>query len=282
MNKSYCGKDCMACLRREELNCPGCRPESGISFCRDCEIAKCCRSKGHETCDTCSMKDAYCSVIRKKDEYPARQERENRLEEEKQLKQQREAARRLEIARDAGKWMGFLFIISIVSTAIGMLTSLFGMDGAGDIIDIVSSLFYYGTLFVMAKYDEKYKTAALCGMVAIISGPLSGESGFMGILGLILSIAAIYGEYQELKAHADIIGRFDGTIYRAWEKWAERYLYCLGGMVVAIVSMFLIPTIGALMLLVVSLVLLAFAFAKIWYLYKSEQVLKEYIKYNSK
>ncbi|MBQ8400958.1 MAG: hypothetical protein IJX14_03420 [Clostridia bacterium] len=45
--KNYCGKDCVSCAVREAENCLGCRHIADFG---ECEIASCCKDKGHESC----------------------------------------------------------------------------------------------------------------------------------------------------------------------------------------------------------------------------------------
>ena len=54
MAETYCGKTCSECRSKEELNCPGCKYGPGREIHGDCKLARCCRTKGHEVCDTCS------------------------------------------------------------------------------------------------------------------------------------------------------------------------------------------------------------------------------------
>ena len=53
MAETYCGKSCVECPRKEELSCPGCKMGPGKQFNGQCELAKCARDKGHETCESC-------------------------------------------------------------------------------------------------------------------------------------------------------------------------------------------------------------------------------------
>ena len=50
MAETYCGKSCEECTKKEQLDCSGCKTGPGRQFGGDCELAKCVRDKGHETC----------------------------------------------------------------------------------------------------------------------------------------------------------------------------------------------------------------------------------------
>ena len=55
MSNTYCGKNCNECTLKEELNCPGCLAGPGAMG-GGCELAACCRTKGHENCSTCGFR----------------------------------------------------------------------------------------------------------------------------------------------------------------------------------------------------------------------------------
>ena len=69
MAETYCGKSCEECTKKEQLNCSGCKTGPGRQFGGDCELAKCVRDKGHETCDTCGFK-GNCGTLRIRDSMP--------------------------------------------------------------------------------------------------------------------------------------------------------------------------------------------------------------------
>ena len=64
MSEMYCGKDCQTCAYREATECRGC-----LSQRQYCEIAHCCRSKGHESCETCSFRNG-CGKLMEKENVP--------------------------------------------------------------------------------------------------------------------------------------------------------------------------------------------------------------------
>lgn len=97
MSETYCGKSCVDCTQKESLNCPGCKAGPGRQFGGDCELAKCVRVKGHETCDTCGFK-GNCGTLRSRDRMPDYRIR----------KIEQEEMRKAAIAKRApilGKWL---------------------------------------------------------------------------------------------------------------------------------------------------------------------------------
>ena len=69
MAETYCGKTCAECTKKEQLNCSGCKAGPGRQFGGDCELSKCVRDKGHETCDTCGFK-GNCGTLRSRESMP--------------------------------------------------------------------------------------------------------------------------------------------------------------------------------------------------------------------
>ena len=110
MTKTYCGKDCEQCAFGRVNGCPGCQNGPGGSG--ECELAQCCRSKGHQSCDTCNFMQS-CTTLHNREQLPIwRQRRRERREEEQQR-----------IDRNAqllGKWLWVLFWL-IIPSAIGSL-----------------------------------------------------------------------------------------------------------------------------------------------------------------
>ena len=101
MAETYCGKNCSECSKKEQLNCSGCKAGPGRQFGGDCELAKCIRSKGHESCDTCSFK-GNCGTYRNRDSMPDYRIRKIEAEE----------MRKAAIAKRApmlGKWLWIIF-----------------------------------------------------------------------------------------------------------------------------------------------------------------------------
>ena len=67
MTKTYCGKDCEQCAFGRANGCPGCQNGPGGSG--ECELAQCCRSKGHQSCDTCNFMQS-CTTLHNREQLP--------------------------------------------------------------------------------------------------------------------------------------------------------------------------------------------------------------------
>lgn len=170
MAETYCGKSCEDCTKKEQLNCSGCKTGPGRQFGGDCELAKCIRSKGHETCDTCGFK-SNCGTLRSRDSMP--DYRIRKIEDE----EQRKAA----IAKRApvlGKWLWIIFWLIIPSTIGGLMANettveiLPGLFTPGQIIDAICALTYGAILMKLGSEEDKYRTSGICALIAGVSVPL--------------------------------------------------------------------------------------------------------------
>ena len=138
MADTYCGKICSECTRKEILNCPGCKEGPGRQYDGDCELAKCCRDKGHEVCDTCGFK-GNCGTLRSKDQQP--DYRKRKIEAE--LRQKQEVAKR---APFLGKWLWVLFWLVIPTTIAGLMENDLVAESA-------PSVFFAGQILSMPSFS---------------------------------------------------------------------------------------------------------------------------------
>ena len=108
MSESYCLKSCADCGK-----CSGCR--SGAYAAR-CDIAKCCREKNHENCDSCT-RGITCPTRSVRDMMPQKIHDQDRREAE------RLAAKRAN-AGVMAKWVSIIFWCTIAAIAVGLLSFL--------------------------------------------------------------------------------------------------------------------------------------------------------------
>lgn len=86
MEGTYCGKLCEECQYKEMLQCPGCKEGPGKAWNCECELAKCCRDKGHQNCTTCSYSTS-CGKLRGRNNEPEQRlrKREDEIEKKKMI-----------------------------------------------------------------------------------------------------------------------------------------------------------------------------------------------------
>ena len=114
--ETICGKSCEACAWKEPLNCSGCREDMGRPFSGPCDIAACCREKGHQRCETC----AYLSGC------PRRARRDDIPWQELQRREDEAASQRLlaETAPLMAKWVPLIFWLAVPLVLASLLAAL--------------------------------------------------------------------------------------------------------------------------------------------------------------
>lgn len=281
MPETYCGKTCAECVQKEKLNCPGCKPGPGRQYGGDCELAQCCRSKGHENCDTCIFR-GNCGTLSRRENMPDYRRRKSETEE----------LWKAAIARRApvlGKWLWILFWLIIPGTIAGFMTNESIAEWApdlylpGQILNAIYSAAYGLILVKLASEEDRYKTAGICALiagavsvgVAIISG--TGESpAWTLVLTLPASVVSLVGEHNEYMGHANVLTGVDNELSEKWEKLWYWYIGLFGIMIGSILVMFLIPFLGALAILAAAIGVIVVRILKLVYLYRTAKLFREY------
>ena len=281
MAETYCGKSCEDCTKKEQLNCSGCKTGPGRQFGGDCELAKCVRDKGHETCDTCGFK-GNCGTLRSRESMPDYRIRKIEAEE----------MRMAAIAKRApvlGKWLWIIFWLVIPST-IGSIMShettakiLPGLFMPGQIINAICSLIYGAILLKLGSEEDRYRTAGICALIAGASSALAamingGSDGATWILIFTIpaAIVAIVGEYNEYMAHSAVLSGVDNELSEKWEVLWKWYIGLFLGMLGCIIVMLIIPILGAIAILGCAIGTVVVSILKLVYLYRTAKIFREY------
>lgn len=279
MSETYCGKNCAECGRREELACPGCKAGPGRSFGGDCELAKCAKGKGHETCDTCIFK-GNCGTLRGRESVP-----DYRIKS-----MEAEAQRKAAIAKRApvlGKWLWLIFWLIILSIPVTLLTngSVVGVDTpiaiAGHIMSAAMSIAIGAAFWKMTVEEERYRTAGICVTIAAVINlvleliPGIGEGIFL-LASIPAAIVGLVGEYNEYKAHAAVLTGVDNVLSEKWENLWKWYIGLFGGIFGSLLIMLLIPVLGALAILAATIGVVVVSILKVVYLYRTAKIFREY------
>lgn len=280
MAETYCSKTCAECAQKETLNCPGCKAGPGQQFGGDCDLAKCCRSKGHETCDTCGFK-GNCGTLRSRDYMP--DDRRRKLE----MRRSEKAA----IARRApilGKWLWILFWLFIPAEIAGLMSSepvtqaIPALAVPGLILGAAVNLAYCLILLKISYEEELYRKAGICGLVAYILGAAAtllsnGETlGWTLIFTIPGAIIGLVGDYQEFMAHSSVLYGIDRVLSDKWEKLWRWYIGCFAAMIGSVIVIFLIPVLGILVVAAAAIALLVIEILKLVHLYRTAKVFREF------
>lgn len=262
--QNYCGKNCEICTYKEELVCSGCQSGPGRVISGDCKLARCCRDKGHETCETCGHK-RNCGIWLDKESIPKqRLERRNEEQEQQEVLECR--------APFLAKWLTVLFwlvvpnFISSLLTGEKIVATVPELERIGELIQMVSSVAHAAILLWMAKEHKVYRLAGLLGLgtvvVEVIYFELKLSNLGLGLLFILLELALVLASANyEYKAHAEMILPVDGNLSEQWDMIWNWQLYATIAFAVSLFFMVLIPWLG-LLLALASVIGLAVASVK--------------------
>lgn len=281
MAETYCGKSCAECTKKEQLNCSGCKTGPGRQFGGDCELAKCIRSKGHETCDTCGFK-GNCGTLRSRESMPDYRIRKIEAEEMRKAT----IAKRTPVL---GKWLWIIFWLIIPSTIGSLMANestakiLPGLFMPGQIFSAICSLTYGAILLKLGSEEDRYRTAGICALIAGASSALAaiingGSDGATWILIFTIpaAIVALVGEYNEYMAHSAVLSGVDNELSEKWEVLWKWYIGLFGVMIGSILVMLIIPILGALAILAAAIGTIVVSILKLTYLYRTAKIFREY------
>lgn len=278
MADTYCGKTCEACTHREALGCPGCKAGPGHYLLGDCELAGCCRDKGHQSCDTCNF-GSTCPTLRRRGDIP----------EYRRLKAAREAERREQAARSAaflGKWLWYLFWLVIPANIAELMTYekvtewFPSLDLPGQLLSFLCSLAYGLILLKVARESDHYRTSGLCGLavavLSLIQAFLPGTGGWALLLSLPAAGIGLWGTYHEFLAHGEVLSGVNNPLAKKWTdlwKWhIGIFLALFGGVFVMVI----LPVLSLLVILAASIATVVIAFLKLVYLYQTANFFRNF------
>lgn len=281
MSKPYCGKSCEGCTYRDELGCPGCKAGPGKFWSCECALAKCCKEKGHETCETCSFY-ANCETRSERERIP-----EYRLK--KQIDEADKAAKAAQKAAFLGKWLWLLFWLVVPATLAGFMTIdriaqlVPALYLPGQLIGIICSAGYGFILLKLASEHHSYRISGICCLVITAIGwvitAVSGSGSappWILLLALLVLVVGLIGEYHEYMAHAGVLREVDGSLSQDWSRLWKWYVRTIAGIFGSLLIMLLIPMVGALALLVSVIGLGVVSIKKLIYIYRTAQLFRAY------
>mgnify|MGYP003301995901 CR=1 FL=1 len=281
MAETYCGKICAECIKREELNCQGCKAGPGRQFGGDCELAKCVRDKGHEACETYGFKEN-CGTLRSHGSMPDYRIRKIEAEE----------MRKAAIAKRApilGKWLWIIFWL-VISSSIGSIMShettakiLPGLVMLGQIINAICSLTYGAILLKLGSEEDRYRTAGICALIAggvsavvAIITVAAEEATWTLLFTLPAAVVAMVSEYNEYMAHSAVLSGVDNELSEKWEVLWKWYIGLFLGMIGCILLMLIAPVLGAIVILGCAIGTVVVGILKLVYLYRTAKIFREY------
>lgn len=274
---TYCGKECDTCTYKAELSCSGCQSGPGRMISGDCKLARCCRDKGHETCETCGLK-RNCGIWLDKGNIP--KQRIDRIQEDKEKEEL--------IWRRApflGKWLWLLFwlvvprFISNFLTGDTMVAIAPSLENVGRIGQILCACCYSLILFKISKEHKSYLIAAAVGFGSVAIDILDyclniSDVWILTMLAVVQMAVVLVADYYEYKAHADVVLVVDGNISEQWDKFWNWNFYSSIGLIVSLFLIVMIPFVGVLTTLASVIGMLVAGIKKLVCLYRTAQIFR--------
>lgn len=275
MAETYCGKSCGSCSHKEELNCPGCKVGPGARFTGSCDLAKCCVSKGHDTCESCNL-NLRCGPYRGRERVPGYRIRADKAEADRQ-----EEIR----IRTKGLYKVFLLLFWLVvpNTIGSLMTKDFLAEPypvlatVGGYITLLAGIIYGGVLLIQYNRDHNYLIAGLLWATASVlrfigeyfAAP-DGQFGFATIVGLIAGVVQLVAIYKEFFAHSEVLAGVDVLS----EKWHRLWYWTIGiygASLASVLLVVIVPILGLLVLFAGAIGMIVVDIMKLVYLYRSAE-----------
>ncbi|MBO4873668.1 MAG: hypothetical protein J5496_09720 [Lachnospiraceae bacterium] len=280
MAETYCGKNCAECTEKELLNCPGCQAGPGRKYGGDCELAACCREKGHESCGTCAFREN-CRKLLGREQQP--KIRQRRIEAQ-QKREAEEAARR----QFLGKWLWILFWLIVPATVAGLFGNEYVSRASaplyvfGQVLSAACSLAYALILLKLSAEEEHYRTAGICDLITVAAGLLililfRGEKAPAWSLAITLPALFVRwaGEYNEYQGHSEILSGTDTVLQEKWLKLWKWYRGCMMSLLAGSLLVLAAPVLGALLVTAASIGIIVVDTVKLVYLYRTAKIFRE-------
>lgn len=283
MANSYCGKCCGECALAEQLNCPGCKAEQYSPMAAQCAIAACCRSRGHDNCETCNFREN-CPNWNKRDANPQQivqkqAELQRRAQAEAEVRAQAQAQLR-EVAAILGKWVWVLFWLAVGPLALSLLN---GVDALSNVIAVIGILISVicGWIYLkkLSEVDDGFRLASLGHFITALSSLLGlfiTEGGALDtVLSLVFLLPSLVGMYYEFTTYSDILQGVDNELSEKWRKLWKIFIICTGIIFGSLVLVLLLPGLAALSALGGVIGMLVSSVLEWVYLYKTAKVFRD-------
>lgn len=280
MSETYCGKSCLECTYKEELNCPGCMAGPGKRYYGDCGLAKCCTDKGHRTCETC-QNSGHCGTYRSRTGMP----------EQRIKRREAELAERERLAKRApilGKWLSVLFWLVIPSTVAALMTNenivsaVPALFVPGMILQALTVLAYVIVLLQLSKLEPCYQTAAVCyllgnGATILLNLFTGGENANWTLLITIpAAILGMVAKYNEFNAHSEVLVGVDSDLCYQWSLLWKWYIGCYAVVLGSVLLVSLAAILSVLVMLAALIGIIVVSILEMVYLYKTAKLFRLY------
>lgn len=251
MAENYCGKSCVDCGFKEKLNCSGCKAGPGRTFGGECELAKCCQERGHDTCATCNQNN-WCS--KQRDAEGMAETRFQKLERERQKREQME--KHVSLLAKCFTVIFWLSIISLIPAAMSNdFTKVYpALHGAGQIINVILSLAIIAAYFCMRKANARYQKVAIFMAVGTVGNFLmywltgGEEAGWTLLVEIPMAVLGLLCRYHMYSAHSEVLLPVDYALSEKWMRLWKWYIRLAVTMIASLLVAFITPNLGLIII----------------------------------
>lgn len=144
-------------------------------------------------------------------------------------------------------WLAILANIPALLTGEWMLQNVPALYWLGEALSIASAVAIGGILLVLAREEERYRTAGICTLIAGVASCtlsiLNGvgiDGGWTLLISLPGAVIALAALCNRLKGSASLVSPFDPKLSRDWEKLWRWNLYLLAAAIILVVLMLIL------------------------------------------
>ena len=281
MAENYCGKNCEACGFKEQLNCSGCKTGPGRAFGGDCELANCCRERGHDTCGTCTQNN-WCS----------KQQNVKTLAESRFQRQEWERAKREKLEKNVpilAKWLTIIFWLNIIAFIPGLMSNdltkgLSALHQTGRVISLGFSLAIAAIYLAMGKVNRRYRVVAACAAVTVIVTFIQNlvTGGETPIWTLLISLPmaglGLVYRYQLYSANSEVLVPVEYTLSEKWMRLWKWFVRLTVALIASILVALIFPIVGLLLAAVAAIGTAVISIVELVYLYRMMCAFRTYAK----
>lgn len=271
MSESYCMKPCSECG-----GCSGCR--AGAYSAR-CDIAKCCKEKGHLSCESCTRSGG-CPTRLSRDRIPELlQEKERKAAQVLQEQKQRICVMKA--------WLPLIFGALVTNNVVSLVLGLFDYLDTLPTVATLEELLSVGLTLVagfgfwkLQEADEGFHfVAVFFGISSVFRFAylfLPGEGVLNTVLTLLFAAVGVISMRSEYLSFQSALSGSHQELSEKWEKQWTQTVCSLAAFGVSLLISLLIPLLGVVVLLCSLAFIIFLSIRHLVYLYQTMDFCREY------
>ena len=140
------------------------------------------------------------------------------------------------------KWLRYLLYLAIASAVLIIVSGFADLSGVTGWVTLALNVAAVCLLFLLANAHDRYKKAAIFGAAGLVIARLP-----IPFVALAASICTLVGEYQEYKAHGELVADRDEKLSGKWNGlfWLQFAVSMVLSMLVSVIVTVVSLVIGA-------------------------------------